>query len=678
MHSTFHRGNVELQNSNFRAIFESCPGLFLILDPAFNIVAVSDAYARATLTKRSEIVGRNIFEVFPDNPGNPKADGVKNLRASLQRVLVRKTADDMAIQKYDIRTPESGRTEFEERYWKPLNSPVLNSAGEVEYIIHRAEDITDLVRLQRRLGDAQAEALMQMQKNEHLLAQIFDESPSFMTITLGKDHVFKMANKNYYKVLGLQSDIVGKTVKEVFPEFQAQGYLRLLDHVYETGQPFLSDEAPLILKVPGGKDRLLYLAFSYQPIRSPQGEIYGLIHEGYEVTQAVFARKALEKAKAGVDNERENFRNLFRQTPEMVCITKGPDHVYEFVNEAHVRALGFDATGLRVREAQPESVELHGILDSVYQTGETAELHEIPVTLTRRLRYFNLTYAARRDSEGRISGIMTLGVEVTDQVLNRERLAQAVSSRDEFLSIASHELKTPLTALRLQAQLTQRNLEKGSKDFFTEDRMNRFANSLDTQVDRLTNLVDDMLDISRIQSGKFIFSFQNGRLDHLVRDVLHRMTPALEHAGCELLMEIQDPIEADFDPFRIEQVLINLLSNAMKYGAGRPIHVRLGTEGEEAVLSVQDHGIGIAPENHRRIFERFERAISANDISGLGLGLFIVRQILDTHGGAIRVESALGEGATFTVSLPLCPSVRRDQSSRDKKKAKSYEIAFQG
>lgn len=132
--------------------------------------------------------------------------------------------------------------------------------------------------------------------------------------------------------------------------------------------------------------------------------------------------KNLQTDSNVIANERENFRNLFRQTPEMVCILKGPDHVFEFVNEAHVKALGFDATGRTVRDAQPESVEVHGILDNVYKTGVTAELHEIPITLGDRLRYFNLTYSARRDLDGQVNGVMILGIEITQDFNSREIL----------------------------------------------------------------------------------------------------------------------------------------------------------------------------------------------------------------------------------------------------------------
>ena len=143
-------GLESLPEPDFRTLFESAPGLFLVLTPDFKIVAASNAYVSATLTKRPEIIGRGVFEVFPDNPNDPKATGVSHLKASLQRVLTQKTADTMAVQKYDIQTPSSrsgGGEHFEVRYWAPANSPILDDLGNVKYIIHRVEDVTEFVRL---------------------------------------------------------------------------------------------------------------------------------------------------------------------------------------------------------------------------------------------------------------------------------------------------------------------------------------------------------------------------------------------------------------------------------------------------------------------------------------------------------------------------------------------------
>src|ERR1700746_69381 len=135
---------------DFQAFFQSAPGLYLVLTRDLNIVAVSDAYMRATMTKREEILGRRIFDVFPDNPDDPSATGVRNLRTSLLRVLQDKTSDTMAVQKYDVRKPESEGGGFEERFWSPFNSPVLGSDKEVAYIIHRVEDGTEFFRVKER------------------------------------------------------------------------------------------------------------------------------------------------------------------------------------------------------------------------------------------------------------------------------------------------------------------------------------------------------------------------------------------------------------------------------------------------------------------------------------------------------------------------------------------------
>src|SRR3989449_6998501 len=131
---------------DFQVLFESAPGLYLVLTPALTIVAVSDAYLKATMTKREEILGRGLFEVFPDNPDDPAATGGRNLRAPLDRVLTHRVPDTMAVQKYDIRRPESEGGGFEERYWSPVNSPVLGADGMIAYIIHRHEDVTEVIR----------------------------------------------------------------------------------------------------------------------------------------------------------------------------------------------------------------------------------------------------------------------------------------------------------------------------------------------------------------------------------------------------------------------------------------------------------------------------------------------------------------------------------------------------
>ena len=230
-------------------------------------------------------------------------------------------------------------------------------------------------------------------------------------------------------------------------------------------------------------------------------------------------------------------------------------------------------------------------------------------------------------------------------------LEQAVRIRDEFMSIASHELKTPLTSLKLQAQLRKRNLLKGSAYVFTQELTKMFEAD-EKQLERITRLIDDMLDISRISSGNLSLRPERFDLCELVQDIVERNSEQFVAAGCPVEMKIGQPVFGSWDRFRIEQVVANLLTNAMRYGAGKSISVEVSSSASQGRVTVSDHGQGIALANHERIFQRFERAVSGSEISGLGLGLYIVKQILEAHHASIRVESELGQGASFCVELP--------------------------
>lgn len=230
--------------------------------------------------------------------------------------------------------------------------------------------------------------------------------------------------------------------------------------------------------------------------------------------------------------------------------------------------------------------------------------------------------------------------------LRAQHAEEAVRLRDEFLAIASHELKTPITSIQLQLQsVATRAEELDPKVLAKIERAGR-------SVERLAALVDTLLDVSRISGGRLHLRVAPVTLDEVVREAVERLRSHGTHAGCDLKVELAPGLSGRWDRLRIEQVLTNLLSNAFKYGAGRPVEVRSRREGDEALLSVTDHGPGIAPEDVERIFGRFERASSVRHFGGLGLGLYISRQIVSAHGGTIAVESRQGEGSTFTVRLP--------------------------
>lgn len=483
---------------------------------------------------------------------------------------------------------------------------------------------------------------------------------------------------------------------------------------------------------------------------------------------------------ANLDIETRNLINLFSQTPEIFCLLSGPNHKFTFVNEAHIKVLGFDATGAEVSQAQPESVEVHGILNNVYQTGVTAHLRKIPVTVGKNLRYFDLTYVARKNEAGEINGIMILGSEVTENVLaelkvqssekklklalesgsmglwhfdlvtnkvttsetlnemlgideniedvealnsnlihpddkehvdlawkkaveegssytkdyriikptgeirwitslgvaeldeNRKpvslsgisfditsikstekKLKEALQFRDDFLSVASHELKTPLTSLKLQIQTSLRKFSREDIEISKAD-MEKILQKNNHQIDRLVRLVDDMLDLSRIQSGRLSFSFRMTNLADILKDCFQLFEEQFRQNQNILTLNLKtNEAMGMFDRERMEQVLINLLTNAFKYGRNNPVAIELSLLKGKAIIAVIDQGTGISPENFEKVFRKFERAVTPSEVSGLGIGLYISREIVEAHGGKIWIESQLSEGSTFFVELPI-------------------------
>ncbi len=232
------------------------------------------------------------------------------------------------------------------------------------------------------------------------------------------------------------------------------------------------------------------------------------------------------------------------------------------------------------------------------------------------------------------------------------RKAQAeVRARDEFLSVASHELRTPVAALQLQLQTLKRVAER-SRDEVPRAVSDRI-DSLERQTRRVAVLVGELLDLSRLRLGRLELRREEVDVSELAREVTAPFQE--EGQGGRVRVDAPAPAVGRFDRVRLEQVLVNLLANAVKFGEGKPIAVRVEAADGAVRLAVSDQGIGIGPEDHARIFGRFERAVSPQHFGGLGLGLFIVREIVEAHGGSVRVESAPGSGATFTVELPRSP-----------------------
>jgi PAS domain S-box-containing protein len=244
--------------------------------------------------------------------------------------------------------------------------------------------------------------------------------------------------------------------------------------------------------------------------------------------------------------------------------------------------------------------------------------------------------------------------------LEREQLygeaLTAIRARDEFLSIASHEFRAPLSSLQLQLEMLVHPRAVLPGRAAPAPAPEPIRSKLDIalrQVNKLSGLVAELLDVSRITSGRLHLELEEVPLAGVVRDVIARFQEDAAKAGCRVTLEAEEVVLERADRLRIEQVATNLLANALKFGAGKPVELAVSAAGRSARLVVRDHGIGIGPEDAERIFQRFERATAARSFAGLGLGLYIARQIVDAHGGRISVESQPGAGCTFIVDVPF-------------------------
>jgi PAS domain S-box-containing protein len=368
-----------------------------------------------------------------------------------------------------------------------------------------------------------------------------------------------------------------------------------------------------------------------------------------DITERKHAEQALRESEA-------RFRGMADQAPVLIWMA-GQDRDCVYVNRPWL-----DFTGQTFTEALKDGWlqclhpdDRQHWVDAFAVSSDARQWFDMELRMRRHDGVYRwmLTHAIPRFTESaKFLGYIGSCVDIHDRKELEGALRSAIESRDAFLSVASHELRTPLTTLKLQAQLRKRQLET-NRGGFSAEKLAQMIETDNRQLDRLARLIDDMLDIARIRTGRLTMQLELVDLCELATDVVDRLRPQVETAGCEISVDCPSVVFGTWDRQRIEQVLINLVINAAKYGAGKPIEVRVHRGGSCARIEVQDHGVGIAPQDRARIFERYERAGDDAPTGGLGLGLYIAQKIVEAHEGTIRLQSELGRGSTFVVELPL-------------------------
>ena len=260
--------------------------------------------------------------------------------------------------------------------------------------------------------------------------------------------------------------------------------------------------------------------------------------------------------------------------------------------------------------------------------------------------------ALNQQREAMRQQVLALEAARREQEKTQAQLQHALRMRDEFMSMVAHEMRTPLNTLYLETQLRKMQLERGNMAAFGPEQLRHMLSRDDRQIQNIVRLIDDMLDVSRIRSGKLSLRPGPLQLAGLLGRVVQDLAPAAATVGSSIVLDAPTPVLGWWDDFRIEQIVVNLLTNALRYGGGQPVVVMLAVMADSVRVDVRDNGPGVAPQHQAKIFEPYERGVGSEAPPGLGLGLYISRQLAEAHGGNLTVYSEAGAGAVFSLTLP--------------------------
>ena len=622
------------------ALLQSIPGANLILDLDLVIVAASDEYLSVTMTTRRQLIGRPLFEVFPDNPEDPQADGARNLRASLDLVRESGRRHTMAVQRYDIRPPSG---DFEVRFWDPTNVPVVDDVGRMRFIIHHVRDVTS----QHRLHAALVRRDLDSVARTSLLDVIAEASPDPMKV-IDRDLVITEANHAVVEMLGVPArERLGHSVLDVVhPDDLEHADIELRRLV-----DLRTDQVvTLRYRIRHADGHYVAVEARGRSLRDTSGEPIGAVLNERDITATVEAETALTRSVATI-------QGILDSAIDTIAIL---DQDLTIVSVNHEIT---DLTGHEVEEVQgvtafqnvhpDDRTTVLAVFRDLFANGSTVNVRYRNRHVDGRWVTVEVRARPLHRTEGDLRAVL-VARDVTENVIleNALRSAKAEAERanrakSEFLSRMSHELRTPLNSVLGFTQVLQR-----------EEHLAEQEESLDYIYRaglHLLDLINEVLDISRIESGTMSVSLESVAIEDLTHDCLALVAPQAQANDVRLVHRRDGAHYVRTDQQRATQVILNLLSNAIKYNRrDGSVTVTYEERSEWLRLSVTDTGNGIRPEDFTSLFEPFERLEAEfGNVEGTGLGLALSKGLVEAMGGELGMTSTLGEGSTFWVEFPI-------------------------
>lgn len=536
-------------------------------------------------------------------------------------------------------------------------NPLRDEKGHLIGAMNVLVDITE-----RKILEDESRRLMEKFRLEReRLKEVFERSPAFMAVLRGRDHIFERVNDRYYDLLG-QRDFIGKPLRDVVPEIIDQGYLDLLDQVYQTGEPFVGSGIQVMLrKAPNDALEEKNIELIYEPLRSTTGSVTGILIHGVDLTERKRAEDRLAVVMQDSERSRRLYATILATIPDFVYIfdlnfrfTYANDALLTMWGKTWDEAIGKNCLelGYPAWHAAKHDRELREVL----ATGKPIQ-DEVPFIGTHGLRIYDYIFVPVFGVEGEIEAIIGTTRDVTERKqmeqelqTRAEELSEADRKKDEFIALLAHELRNPLAPVRNGLRI----LELAESDPHT---MAQVRAMMERQLTHMVRLIDDLLDVSRMNRNKLNLQKRRITLEDVINNAVEATRPALEAAQHTLTVALpHEPIFLDADLTRLAQVFSNLLSNSIKYTKpGGQIWLTAVWDNGQLDVEVRDTGIGIPAASLPKVFDMFSQVPSNSDhcSDGLGIGLALVKVLVEMHQGSVQAYSdGPGQGSSFRVKLP--------------------------